>query len=680
MLFRSLVDGVLTVNKLVFDYDDIESSDGNTFEDLINNGPTFIYDSESKEVKVENLPDELEVLITYKDENGNVVNNPTSAGEYTVEITVQLKDGYEAGNYELPADAEIVLTIEKARVTITVNNQEYDYDGNDHSSKISSGTYTIEVNNSQTLADSVVLTIVDGEYVNVGIYTDKISATHGYDFNNYVVTVVNGDLIIKKINNTWTEELSVEQNIVYDKNSVQSGVDFFSNPEFGDGEIVYSFYEKIGDTWYAIEGAPSQAGEYAVVARVEGTDNYNELVSERVEFRIMKATVTLDGIVFENATVVYNGHAHSIYVTNNAASSLFSVTYEGNGQVNAGRYPVIATFALVDDRNYIFDVVDNTVTAELTIEAVRVIISADNNESMYGNAINDLTYTVVFDGATGYDNFYTDDFGSITLSTTATYQSNVGNYPISIGYTANGNYIVETSEGVYTIVQFVGNEIYLNAENVNYLMGLVYSATALRGQETVEFAFATSPDGPFNVIPKNVGTYYVKATIAGTENYEGAEEVVSFEITKATLSAITGITYNADTATWTAVVTTTDGKQIDCDVTYLVGGKTLTATSFKANEAGSFSVIAVPSDTVNYNNSEAAALLTVYSVSFADKVENHDRQQTLADLTAPAFATQYRFEGQAVTRPDIIPTVVGYTFREWQIGRASCRERVCLSV
>ena len=662
----TLVDGTLTVNKLVFDYDDITSSDGNTLEDLINNGPSFIYDSESKEVKVEDLPEELEVLITYKDENGNVVSAPTNVGEYTVEITVQLKDGYEVGNYELPADAEISLTIEKARITITVDNQEYDYDGNDQSSKIPFGTYTIDVNNGQTLVDSIVLTIVNGEYINVGVYTDKISATHGYDLNNYIVTVENGDLIIKKVNNAWTEELNVNQNIVYDKNSVESGVDFFSDPKFGDGETVYFFYEKIGDTWFSISGAPSQAGEYAVVARVEGTDNYNSLISERVEFRILKATVTLDGITFENATVIYNGQAHSIYVTDNEALSLFSISYEGNVQVNAGRYPVIATFVLNDERNYNIDG-SNTMTAELTIESVRVIVSANNNESMYGNAINNLTYTVVFDGAAGYDNFYTEDFGSIALSTNATYMSNVGQYPISIRYTANDNYIVETADGIYSIVQFVGNEIYLNAENVNYLMDLVYSATALRGQGTVEFAFATSSDGPFNVIPKNVGTYYVKAIIAETENYEGAEAIVSFEITRATLSAITGITYNADTATWSAVVTTTDGKQIDCDVTYLVDGNTLTAPSFKANEAGSFTVTALPSDTANYHNSEAISLLTVYTVSFADKFENHDRQETLADLGAPAFATQYRFEGQSVTRPESIPTVVGYTFREWQL-------------
>jgi hypothetical protein len=44
--------GTLTVTALTVDYDDVDSSDDKTLQDLINNGPSFVYDSESKEVKV----------------------------------------------------------------------------------------------------------------------------------------------------------------------------------------------------------------------------------------------------------------------------------------------------------------------------------------------------------------------------------------------------------------------------------------------------------------------------------------------------------------------------------------------------------------------------------------------------------------------------------------------------
>ena len=659
--------GVLTVNKRVFDYNDITSSDNKTFGDLINNGPSYIYDSEGKEVIVGNLPDELEVTIVYKDKDGNVLTGkPTDAGEYTVEITVTVKDGYTPGNYVIPENAEIKLTIEKARITITIGNQEYDYTGNHHNSAIPSGNYTVTVNNGQELTNGVTLT-VNGDYINVGVYPDVITATHSYATNNYIVTIENGTLTIKKVNNAWDTELNATQNIVYDKAPVTSGVDFFSDPKFGDSDIKYTFYEKVGETWVELSTAPTQAGEYAVVATVPGTNNYNELTSARVEFNIGKKTITIDGLQFADGIFVYNGDTHNIYVTGES-SDVFAITYDNNGQINAGAYTVMATFVLADERNYVFDGED-TKTATLTINRALVTINAYNNTSMYGEVLNNLTYDITFDVA-GDEGFYEEDFGAVVLSTSATRSSNVGTYDITISYTANNNYEVRVNDDAkYTITKFIGNEITLTASNVRYLMDLVYSASAKRG--TVVFTFATSENGNYtSELPKNVGTYYVKATVVETDNYEGAVAIATFNIDKAKLSAISekDIRYNADTATWIAVVTTEDGKRIDCNVTYLVDGTNLTVTSFKATKTGSFTVVAEPSDTANYESSAAVTLNTVYSVDFADKVTNHQKQQNLADLTGDAFATQYRFAGQTVTRPGSVPTIVGYKFRAWQLN------------
>ena len=662
--------GVLTVNKRVFNYGDIQSSDNKTFEDLINNGPSYIYDSESKEVIVENLPDELKVTITYKDENGNVLEGkPTNAGEYTVEITVTVKESYNSDNYDIPENAEIKLTIEKARITITIGDQEYDYTGNNHNSEILSGIYTVTVNNGQNLTTNGVTLTVNGEYINVGVYSDVITATHNYNTNNtnnYIVTIENGTLTIKKVDNAWITELNAKNDITYDKAPVTSGVDFFSDPKFGDSDIKYTFYEKVGEIWVELSTAPTQAGEYAVVATVPGTNNYNELTSARVEFNIGKATITVEDLQFANGSFVYNGQKHYIYVAGES-SDVFAITYNNNGQIYAGEYTVTATFVLTDEYNYVFSGED-TKTAILTVDRAQVTINANNNTSMYGEVINNLTYNITFNGVAGYESFYAEDFGAVVPRTNATSSSNVGEYDITISYTDNNNYNVTVNDATYTITKFIGNEIVnLTASDVRYLMDLVYSASAKRG--TVVFTFATSENGEYtSELPKNVGTYYVKATVVETENYDGVYAITSFKINKATLSAISGITYNADTATWNAVVTTTDGKRIDCNVTYLVDEANLTVTSFKATKTGSFTVIAVPSDTSNYENSEAVTLKTVYSVSFADKVANHEKQQSLADLTGAAFATQYRFEGQSATMPSQNPTVVGYTFRKWQLN------------
>lgn len=76
------------------------------------------------------------------------------------------------------------------------------------------------------------------------------------------------------------------------------------------------------------------------------------------------------------------------------------------------------------------------------------------------------------------------------------------------------------------------------------------SATADFG--TVTYAYSDAMDGTFSATkPTAAGTYYVKAYVDGTENYSGAEKVISFEITKAENSlnlTVADIVYNGTPA------------------------------------------------------------------------------------------------------------------------------------
>ena len=57
-------------------------------------------------------------------------------------------------------------------------------------------------------------------------------------------------------------------------------------------------------------------------------------------------------------------------------------------------------------------------------------------------------------------------------------------------------------------------------------------ATSKYGE--VVFTYSNSKDGTYtDTVPTNAGTYYVKATVAGNENYSCLEEIMSFEISKA---------------------------------------------------------------------------------------------------------------------------------------------------
>ncbi len=71
----------------------------------------------------------------------------------------------------------------------------------------------------------------------------------------------------------------------YDKEAV-------SNPEVTKNgsakEVVLTWYEKSDDKWKKLNGAPSNAGTYKVVASVEADDIYNGATTEK-EFVIKKA-------------------------------------------------------------------------------------------------------------------------------------------------------------------------------------------------------------------------------------------------------------------------------------------------------------------------------------------------------------------------------------------------------
>ena len=62
-----------------------------------------------------------------------------------------------------------------------------------------------------------------------------------------------------------------------------------------DGEVSYTYYEAgNNDTWTALNGAPADAGSYAVTATVAATAHYTAATTEKYPFTIVKRPVTLN--------------------------------------------------------------------------------------------------------------------------------------------------------------------------------------------------------------------------------------------------------------------------------------------------------------------------------------------------------------------------------------------------
>ena len=196
-------------------------------------------------------------------------------------------------------------------------------------------------------------------------------------------------------------------------------------------------------------------------------------------------TVSLEGWT-------YGETAKTPSVSGNTDNGTVTYTYAAKGSTdfsatvptNAGDYTVKATVAETDNYN------GGEATADFTIAKAAITITADDKSSKYGDDLVALTYTVGGAYKTG------DDLG-VTVSTTATKTSDVGEYPITVSWIENANYTATLVNGKYTITK----------------TGLTVTATGYSG----------TYDGAAHGISVDVGssgaTVYYAATELTAENY-----------------------------------------------------------------------------------------------------------------------------------------------------------------
>jgi len=167
-------------------------------------------------------------------------------------------------------------------------------------------------------------------FKNAGRY--PISATLVNDL--YVTKTINGEFTIKKS--------------VYD----------ISKLEFKDREFTYDGTEKMIEVknapkdlniTYSIGQASTNkailAGEYTVIAHIDAGANYDAVDDLTAKMTIKKGTYDMTNYKFTNKTVTYNGEVQNLYITNeNLLPTGVTVSYENNGNINAGTYEVIAKF------------------------------------------------------------------------------------------------------------------------------------------------------------------------------------------------------------------------------------------------------------------------------------------------------------------------------------------------
>ena len=505
---------------------------------------------------------------------------PTNAGTYYVKATV---DG--TLNYKGLVSEAVEFTILKANTTLSITSSiDKTYDGN----TVSDPKYKLEGNtNTVTIEwlnkDGTKLTDKPSE---VGEYKVVVKVEEDTNYNSASDTKV---FTISKADNTWTNKLSIK-NWVYGQNPNTPT----AKSKFGD--VVFSYSESKDGTYTS--AVPTKAGIYYVKATVIENENYTGLESV-VSFEIKKADSSINfknGASFDKtydkkAVVITEEHVDkkgsTAAVDFTLQKKVNDAWQDVNSAIEAGTYKVTASLSGDDNHNS---------AKETTLEFV--INKADSNVTITTKSL-DKTYdgTAVAtpeyektgsDGKVSikYQEYKVDKWVDLTNAPT-----NVGKYKVVVTFDGNDNYNSASKELEFTI-----SKVTNTWTEEPTIKGWAYGETSNKPTAkakfgTVTYTYSDKENGAYTSdVPSNAGTYYVKASVLGNENYTGLESVVSFEILKAdpVLKALDTITIE-------------EGKALKS--LSLPEGYKWKNPNYECKDLGTYTYKAIytPKDNVNYN-------------------------------------------------------------------------------
>lgn len=287
-------------------------------------------------------------------------------------------------------------------------------------------------------------------------------------------------------------------------------------------------------------------------------------------------------------------------------------TYSQTQPVDAGTYYMKARVEGTAD----YDAIESA-AVPFQINQAKISVIADDLSGKKGDEIKELTYTIMGSQVAG-------EKLEVALSTTATDQSDAGEYPITVTVNASDNYEVTAVNGTYHILTI---DLDITAEGVNTpydgsahgikvsasgdaAAAVYYSETRLDTTKDLE-----SQTGSLKVSPtrRTVGTttvyYYVtvdgKVMIESTKNIVITKKELTIKakdwtINKGEVPANDGVTY--------------DGFVTGDDETDLTGQVSFSYNYTKGQPAGQYQIIPSGFMASNYQITYVAGTLTVLPV------------------------------------------------------------------
>ena len=575
-----------------------------------------------------------EVSFTYSSEkNGTYTREvPKNAGTWYVKATVEGTENYTG------LESVVSFTIAKAETTLTFekNNIDKTYDNNVISEpKVSKIGSSNDLTFAWFVANGNDWKQLDNAPSDVGTYKVVVSVTEDTNYNG---ASIEKEFSISMVDNEWTKELSIKDWIYGETSNAPS-----ATAKYGD--VVYT-YSNSKDGTYTSD-VPVNAGKWYVKASVAGTANYTGLESVPVSFEIKKADSSIqfkDGIafdkVFDTNTVIVT--EEQIEKTGSTGTVSFTFEKKVNDEwktvetpTEVGTYRVTATLA--EDNNHT-SATSKPLEFTITKANSTVTITTQSLNKVYdGNAVSAPEYTT-----SGSDGKVTIKWQEKSMTAKTEWKdlksapSTVGTYRVVVELAGNDNYNPASATLDFVISQATNTwveELSITGWTYNEKAN-VPTAKAQYGE--VSFTYSSEENGTYTrEVPKNAGTWYVKATVEGTENYAGLTSApVAFEIAKAipTYENITNLVLEQGQ----------ELSKIELPEQFKWVDDTLTADELGTH---TFKAIYTPEDTANYQTIEVeievkvvptpVAINHVPTITASDKtITVGDTFEALKDVTA----------------------------------------------
>lgn len=305
-----------------------------------------------------------------------------------------------------------------------------------------------------------------------------------------------------------------------------------------------------------------------------------------------------------------------------------------------------------------------SITRTLTVSKAPLVIKADTITKFFSQAVPPLTYTV-----TGFVLGETQAalLTPVTISTTATAASPVGNYPIVIGGATSNNYTITFIDAVLKVLAQTTQTIAFNAPAVKTYGNADFAANASSTNSTIPVTLTSSNPAVATITGNNIhitgaGTANITASQAGNIGFSPAADVVRLlTVNKANLAVKVRDTLKTQGQPNPPFTITYTGFVLGETAANLLTPATVTTDATTISSPGYYTLTPGGVTSNNYNITYTTGRLTILPLTGTSEqylnafLINNSRLTVRVFSPSPKLAdiTLYNIAGQPVARKNL---------------------------